>query len=57
MNTSKEHIEAKSAVENLRNHDTTIHDRLNKYIQYLGLNPNNLDLDKIAEDIKNVNGD
>ena len=57
MNTSKEHIEAKNAVENLKNHDTTINSKLNKYIAYLGLNPKNLDLDEIAEDIKNVNGD
>ena len=56
MNTSKEHIEAKNAVENLRNHDNTINSKLNKYIQYLGLNPKNLDLDEIAEDIRKVNG-
>jgi hypothetical protein len=56
MNTSKEHIEAKNAVENLKNHDTTINSKLNKYIAYLGLNPKNLDLDEIAEDIRKVNG-
>lgn len=56
MNQTKEHKEAKNAVENLRNHDTTIYDRLNTYIAYLGLNPNNLDLDEIAEDIRKVNG-
>lgn len=55
MNQSKEHIEAKKAVENLRNHDATIYNRLNNYIQFLGINPKNLDLDKITEDIKNVN--
>lgn len=56
MNTSKEHKEAKNAVENLRNHDTTINSKLNKYIQYLGLNPKNLDLNEIAEDIRKVSG-
>lgn len=56
MNQTKEHIEAKNAVENLKNHDTTIYSRLNNYIQFLGINPNNIDLDEIAEDIKKVNG-
>lgn len=56
MNQTKEHIEAKKAVENLRNHDTTIYNRLNNYIQFLGINPNNLDLDKITEDIRKVSG-
>lgn len=56
MNQTKEHIEAKNAVDNLRNHENTIHDRLNKYISYLGLNPKNLDLDEITEDIRKVNG-
>lgn len=56
MNQTKEHIEAKKAVENLRNHDATIHNQLNNYIQFLGINPNNLDLDEIAEDIRKVNG-
>lgn len=56
MKQSKEHIEAKNAVENLKNHDSTIYTRLNNYIQYLGINPDNLDLDQVIEDIKNVNG-
>ena len=56
MNQSKEHIEAKNTVENLRNHDTTIYSRLNNYIQFLGINPNNLDLDELAKDIRKVNG-
>lgn len=55
MNQTKEYKEAKNAVENLRNHDTTIYSRLNNYIQFLGINPNNLDLDKITEDIRKVN--
>ena len=56
MNQTKEHIEAKKAVENLKDHKQTIHDRLNKYIQYIGLNPKNIDLDEIIEDIRKVNG-
>ena len=56
MNQSKEHIESKKAVENLRNHDATIYNLLNNYIQFLGINPNNIDLDKIAEDIRKVSG-
>lgn len=56
MNQYQEHKEAKNAVENLRNHDTTINSKLNKYISYLGLNPKNLDLDDIAEDIRKVSG-
>lgn len=56
MNQTKEHIEAKNAVENLRNHDATIYNRLNNYIQFLGINPNNLDLDELAKDIRKVNG-
>mgnify|MGYP000912908689 CR=1 FL=1 len=54
MNQTKEHIEAKNAVENLKNHDSTIYSRLNKYIQFLGINPDNLDLDQVAKDIRNV---
>lgn len=57
MNQSKGHIEAKNAIENLKNHDTTIYSRLNNYIQFLGINPDNLDLDQVAKDIRNVNGD
>lgn len=56
MNQSKEHIESKKAVENLRNHDATIYNRLNNYIQFLGINPNNIDLDEIAEDIRKISG-
>jgi hypothetical protein len=56
MNQSKEHIEAKNAIENLKNHDTTIYSRLNNYIQFLGINPDNLDLDQVAKDIRNVSG-
>lgn len=56
MNQSKEHIESKKTVENLKNHDTTSYSRLNNYIQFLGINPINLDLDKITEDIRKING-
>lgn len=57
MNQTKEHIEAKNTIENLKNQNTTIYSRLNNYIQYLGINPNNLNLDKITEDIRNVSGE
>lgn len=56
MNQSKEYIKAKNAIENLKNHDTTIYNRLNNYIQFLGINPDNLDVDQVAEDIRNVSG-
>ena len=55
MNQSKEHIEAKKAVENLRN-KTSNNEKFKQYFQFLGINPDNLDLDQVAEDIKNVNG-
>ena len=56
MNQTKEHTEAKKTVENLKNQDTTRYSRLNNYIQFLGINPKNLDLDKITEDIRKING-
>lgn len=55
MNQSKEHIEAKKAVENLKN-KTSNNEKFKQYFQFLGINPNNLDVDQVAEDIKNVNG-
>ena len=55
MNKTKEHTEAKKAVENLRN-KTSINEKMKQYIQFLGINPKNLDLDQIAEDIRKVNG-
>lgn len=56
MQQSKEHIEAKKAIENLKDHKQTIYDRLNKYIQYVGLKSTNIDLDEIIKDIRKVNG-
>ena len=55
MNQSKEHIEAKKAVENLRN-KTSNNEKFKQYFQFLGINPDNLNLDKVAEDIRNVSG-
>ena len=55
MNQSKEHIEAKSAIENLRN-KTSNNEKFKQYFQFLGINPDNLDLDQVAEDIRNVSG-
>ena len=53
MDATKEHLLAKKAVENLRN-KTTNYEKFRQYIQFLGINPENLDLDQVAEDIKNV---
>lgn len=55
MNQTKEHIEAKNSIENLRN-KTSNNEKFKQYFQFLGINPDNLDLDKVAEDIKKVNG-
>lgn len=55
MNQTKEHTEAKKAVENIR-YQTPINEKFRQYIQFLGINPENLDLDQIAEDIRKVNG-
>ena len=55
MNQTKEHIETKKAVENLRN-KTTNYEKFRQYIQFLGINPKNLDLDQVAENIRKVNG-
>lgn len=54
MNQTKEHTEAKKAVENLKN-KTSNDKKFEQYFQFLGINPKNLDLDQVAEDIKNVN--
>ena len=55
MNTSKEHIEAKNTIENLKS-KTSNNEKFKQYFQFLGINPDNLDVDQVAEDIKNVNG-
>lgn len=55
MNQSKEHVKAKKAIENLRN-KTSNNEKFKQYFQFLGINPDNLDLDKVAEDIRNVSG-
>ena len=55
MNQSKEHIKAKNAVENLKNKKSN-NEKFKQYLQFLGINPDNLDLDQVAEDIRNVSG-
>jgi hypothetical protein len=55
MNQSKEHIEAKNSIENLRN-KTSNNEKFKQYFQFLGINSDNLDVDQVAENIKNVNG-
>jgi hypothetical protein len=54
MNQSKKHIEAKNAIENLKN-KTSNNEKFKQYFQFLGINPDNLDINQVAEDIKNVN--
>jgi hypothetical protein len=54
MEETKEHLLAKEAVENLRN-KTSNDKKIKTYFQFLGINPENLDLDQVAENIKNVN--
>lgn len=54
MNQSKEHIKAKNAIENLKK--TSNNEKFKQYFQFLGINPDNLDVDQVAENIKNVNG-
>ena len=55
MNQTKEHTEVKKTVENLRN-KTSNNENFKQYFQFLGINPENLDLDQVAEDIRKVNG-
>lgn len=63
MKQSKEHIEAKNAVENLRN-KTSNNEKMKTYLDFLdsmffrigGVHGQELDLEQLMEDIKNVNG-
>lgn len=55
MNQTKERTEAKKAVENIR-YQNPINEKMKQYIQFLGINPKNLDLNQVAEDIRKVNG-
>ena len=55
MNATKENLLAKDAIENLR-YQNPINEKMKQYIQFLGINPKNLDLDQVAEDIRKVNG-
>lgn len=54
MESTQEHIVAKDAVENIR-YQNPINKKMKQYIQFLGINPENLDLDQVAEDIRKVN--
>ena len=61
MNQTKEHIEAKKAVENLRN-KTSNDEKMKTYLDFLdpnyfgigGVHGKELDLDQLMKDIKNV---
>ena len=55
MDTTKEHLLAKEAVENLR-YKMSTDEKFKTYFQFLGINPKNLDLDQVTEDIRKVNG-
>ena len=56
MEATKKHLLAKEAVENLQ-HKTSNDEKIKTYFQFLGINPENLDLDQVAEDIRKVNGE
>ena len=53
MDATKEHLLAKKAVENLK-HKTSNDKKFKTYFQFLGINPKNLDLDQVAEDIRKI---
>lgn len=63
MNQTKEHIEAKKAVKNLRN-KTSNDEKFENYLKFLnpnsfaigGVHGQELDLEQLMKDIKNVNG-
>jgi hypothetical protein len=55
MDATKEHLVAKKAVENLR-YKTSTDKKFKTYFQFLGINPENLNLDQVTEDIRKVNG-
>lgn len=55
MDATTDHTRAKEAVENLRN-KTSDDEKFRTYFQFLGINPENLDLDQVTEDIRKVNG-
>lgn len=55
MEHTKEHLLAKEAVENLRNKMSN-DEKFRTYFQFLGINPEKLDLDQVTEDIRKVNG-
>lgn len=55
MESTQEHIVAKDAIQNLR-YQNPINKKLKTYFQFLGINPENLDLDQVTKDIRKVNG-
>ena len=52
---SKEHIKAKQAVQNLK-HKTSNNHKIQRYLEFLGINSDDLDLDEVKESIKDVQG-
>ena len=52
---SKEHIKAKQAVQGLKN-KTSNNNKIRRYLEFLGINDDSLDLDEVKEAIKDVQG-
>jgi hypothetical protein len=52
---SKEHIKAKQTVQNLK-HKTSSNNKIRRYLEFLGINDDSLDLDEVKEAIKDVQG-
>lgn len=52
---SEGHVKAKQAVQNLK-HKTSNNHKIQRYLEFLGINSNDLDLDEVKESIKDVQG-
>lgn len=52
---SNEHIEAKQTIQNLK-HKTSNNNKIRRYLEFLGINDDSLDLDEVKETIKDVQG-
>lgn len=52
---SEEHVKAKQSVQNLK-HKTSSNNKIRRYLEFLGINDDSLDLDEVKEAIKDVQG-
>lgn len=52
---ANEHIKAKQIVQNLK-HKTSKNNQIRRYLEFLGINSDDLDLDEVKESIKDVQG-